>query len=95
MPEPNHRPPYQIADDIAGWPLWVLIDHGVTVMIECDSCHHQTAWSPEHMDRAFRSHRGKSLWWLAARLRCLNCRSQYVRLWGRSKGRLGPAWIGL
>ena len=82
MPEPNHRPPFQVARDIAGWPLWVLIDHRTVVMLECDACHHRTSWSPGYMAKAFPTYRGKSLEWLAGRLRCGRCRSEYVRLWG-------------
>ena len=80
MPEPN-GPPYQIAGDLGGWPIWTLIDQRVTVKLECAACHHQAEWSPEYMQRRFPKLRGKPLWWLAPKLRCFRCRSHYVRLW--------------
>ena len=86
MPEPNDRTPYQVAPEIAGWPLWVLIDQNATVMIECDGCHHRASWTPAYLAGTFPAHRGKGLFWLAGRLRCGRCRSGYVRLWRAAVG---------
>ena len=81
MPEPNHRPSFQLSEEIQGWPLWVLIEERCTVMVECDACFHRAEWTPAFMDRRFTRFRGKSLWWVAAKLRCGQCRSNYVHLW--------------
>ncbi|MDR3513451.1 MAG: hypothetical protein P4L73_17570 [Caulobacteraceae bacterium] len=79
MPEPS-RPPWRIADGLGGLAIWSLVDQRVTLVIECDSCPHFAKWTPADLDRRFRRHRGRSLSWIAPRLRCSRCKSNWVRI---------------
>ena len=79
MPEP--RTTFRIADNIGPAPFWQLIEQGVTIAIECDACHWQTRWTPEQIEGRFRRHRSKSLNFIASKLRCHRCNSQFVHIW--------------
>jgi hypothetical protein len=79
MPEPN-RPPWRIADALSGFPIGDLIDTGVTVIIACESCRHEAAWSPGDLARRFDKAREATLNRIGPRLRCGKCRSEWVRL---------------
>jgi hypothetical protein len=81
MPQPEHRPSFVIADDLAQVRIWELIDSRVTVMVGCDACHHTARWSPEFMTRRLARLKAATLQTVAYKVRCGRCRSSYVRLW--------------
>ena len=81
MPEPN-RPPWLIAEDLRAWSIWQLVEMGVTLVIRCDACGHEARWSPRQIDRRLSHIRGKTLAYVASRLRCseVGCRSEWLRI---------------
>ena len=79
MPEPN-RPPWRIADTLSGFPVGDLIDTGVTVIIECESCRHKATWSPGDLARRFDAARDTTLNRIGRKLRCGKCQSEWVRV---------------
>ncbi len=79
MPEPN-RPPWRIAEALSGFPISDLIDTGVTVIVECESCRHKAAWSPADLAGRFGTARDTTLNRIGPKLRCGTCRSEWVRL---------------
>ena len=79
MPEPN-RPPWQIQGDLGGWPFWSLVEQRVTVILECEACHHEARWTPAEIDRRSKKVRSKNFGWIARKLRCSKCRSEWVRI---------------
>lgn len=80
MPEPN-RAPYRIEPQLVGWAFWQLVEMRATVIIECDACHHQGVWTPEVLGRRSRLMSGKSFGWIARRLRCSACRSNWLMIY--------------
>jgi len=86
MPEPN-RLPWRIDPEIAQVAFWKLVEQRVTVVVECASCNHKAEWGPAQLDRMFRRQRGKNLAWIASRLRCRACRSEWVSLAAKDGGR--------
>jgi ribosomal protein L44E len=84
MPEPN-RPPWRFEANLGGWPFWSLVEQRVTVELSCDACHHRTQWTPEFMERKFRSMKGKPFASIAYKLRCSQCRSEWVAI-GLARG---------
>lgn len=81
MPEPNQRPPWRIEEGLGQVPLWILVEQRISVMLECDNCRHKAEWSPDYMGRALSKVRGENLHSIASRLRCVECRSEWVRVW--------------
>ena len=79
MPEPN-RPPWRIVSELDGKAIWWLVDQRVTVLIQCDACPHEARWKPADLDRKFARVRGKTMAYIAPRLRCSRCRSEWVRV---------------
>ena len=81
MPEPN-RPPWLIAEDLRQLSIWQLVEMGVTLVIHCDACGHEARWAPRELERRLRCMRGKTLAYVAPRLRCseIGCRSEWVRI---------------
>ncbi len=77
MPEPN-RPPVLIEDGLGGLPFWMLIEQRAIVVMECEACHHRREWTAETMERLFSQHRGKTLSLVADKLRCGECKSDWV-----------------
>ena len=80
MPEPNRRPPWRIADGLGPWAVWQLVDQRVVLAIACDSCPHAARWGPDQLRRRFRRHQGRTIAWIAPRLRCSKCRSEWIRI---------------
>jgi hypothetical protein len=91
MPEPNHRPPWQIAEQLQGWAIWQLVEMKVAIRIECDACYHVARWSPADMNRRLFKHRGRTLAWIGGKLRCSRpgCRSNWVRISPEAGSQLG------
>ena len=79
MPEPN-RAPWLIDGRLGGWAVWKLVENRVTVAIKCDACGHVAEWRPVDLDRKFAGARGRNMTWIAPRLRCSRCRSNWVRI---------------
>jgi hypothetical protein len=79
MPEPN-RPPWRVDPDIGARPARQLIERGVSVMLDCESCLHIATWGPADIARRFGGHADRSFNWLGPRLRCSHCRSEWVRI---------------
>jgi len=79
MPEPN-RSPWQIQPGLGGWPFWSLVEQRVTVILECEACHHEARWTPAEIDRRSRKVRSKNFGWIARKLRCSKCRSEWVKV---------------
>jgi hypothetical protein len=80
MPEPNHRPPWQIAGKLGGWAIWQLVEQRVTLVIECDACPNVAKWAPADLNRHLGMVRGRSLAWVAPYLRCSRCKSEWIRI---------------
>jgi hypothetical protein len=81
MPQPEHRPPFRIADGLGEYRIWQLVEEGVRVKISCDACGHEALWTKAFMQRRLSGVRGHQLMRVASRLRCAGCRSPYVHLW--------------
>jgi hypothetical protein len=86
MPEPN-RPAYLIEDMIAGLPFWLLVEQQTVVRFDCDACHHVGRWTPDDIERRFRSRQGLTLRQIAPRLRCSACKSEWVYVAREFRGR--------
>ncbi len=81
MPEPNHRPPWQIEDGLGAQTIRQMLDRAVTLTIECDACSHRANWGPEELGRRFGRKPARCVAALAARLRCSKCRSEWIKIY--------------
>ena len=81
MPEPNHRPPWQIEDGLGARTIRELLDQAVTLIIECDGCSHRASWGPKDLARRFGRKPARSVAALAPRLRCSKCRSEWIKVY--------------
>jgi hypothetical protein len=79
MPEPN-RPPWRIAEGLGGVAIWRLVERNVTLVITCDACPHFAKRASADLERRFRRQRGRTLAWIAPKLRCSRCRSEWLRI---------------
>jgi hypothetical protein len=79
MPEYSNRPTYKIADGLATMPVWLLLERRLHIEIECVSCQHKAEWSPLELERRT-AVRGKTFADIARRLKCVQCRSEYVTI---------------
>ena len=61
-------------------PGFHLIERGMSVMLDCESCLHVATWTAADIARRFGGHADKSFSWLGPRLRCRHCRSEWVRI---------------
>lgn len=85
MPEPN-RPPWRIASDLGNWAIWQLAERGAVIVIECDSCPHFVRWTPADLTSRFPRSLGRTMAWIAPKLRCSRCRSNWVKVSAEAKG---------
>ncbi len=58
----------------------MLIEERARIIIECDSCNHRGEWTAETLERLFSRHRGKNLRMVASKLRCRECRSEWIHI---------------
>jgi len=79
VPEPN-RPPWRVSGDIADRSIGQLVDGGVGLVLDCESCPNIVTWTPAEIGRRLRRHADKSLGWIGPRLRCSRCNSEWVRI---------------
>jgi hypothetical protein len=80
VPEPN-RPAWRIADGLGARTLQALVAEGVTVRVECEACYHKAEWSPGDLERMFGKFASATLDRLGPRLRCRDCKSNWVRIY--------------
>lgn len=80
MPMTEDGPTFRIADSLEQVRLWEIVEAGVTLMVECVSCHRRTSWPPDLIRRRLKSNLANRLVQVAGRFRCAACRSRYVRI---------------
>ena len=80
MPMNEHEPTFRIADNLAQVRLWEIAEAGVTLRVECVSCHRRSAWPPERLRRTLARNLANRLVQVAGRFRCAACRSAFVRI---------------
>ncbi len=90
MPEPNHRPPWQMEETLGARSIRELVDGQATLTIDCDACCHRARWDPEELARRFGRKPSRSVAALARRLRCSKCRSEWIRLFTSDPVASGP-----
>jgi hypothetical protein len=87
---------FTIQDGLADWSIKRLITEGVTIIVECQDCPYQVAWSPAFMKARFSLPPHQTLAGIAGRARCSQCGSQRVRLWRaaqtRPRGQPARSW---
>jgi hypothetical protein len=69
-----------VSRDIGARPARELIEHRMSVVLDCESCRHVATWTPADIGRRFGGHGDKGFGWLGPRLRCSHCRSEWVRI---------------
>lgn len=79
MPHPEHRTPFQIADDLERVRVWQIIESGVSLKVSCDACGHESTWTRGYMARTLARRKGEPLINIAYKMRC-GCGSEYLRI---------------
>jgi len=79
MPEPS-RPPWLIEPDLAAIPVMRLVEEGAAVGLTCHACRHRATWSAAELARRFGERPKLTFCELAPRLRCRDCRSEWVQV---------------
>jgi hypothetical protein len=79
MPEPN-RLTCLVDKELAGAPLELLIEQDAVIALECHACHHEAFWRADDLRRKFPHRAGLTFGLIGPRLRCSQCRSEWLQV---------------
>ncbi|MBV8685024.1 MAG: hypothetical protein JO111_19290 [Caulobacteraceae bacterium] len=79
MPEPS-RTPWLIEAQFAATPIARLIEENAAVGLVCHACRHKARWPTAELRRRFAGKPKLTFAQVAPRLRCRDCRSEWVQI---------------